>query len=189
VPFLIKRSLRGDDRVNDDLLKFIRNVPDFPKKGIVFRDITTLVQNPKAFARVVDLLYERYASARIDKVVSIESRGYIFGAPLAYRLGAGFVPIRKPGKLPAAVLREEYALEYGTDAIEIHRDAIVPGERVLVLDDLLATGGTVLAACTLVQRLEGIIVGLSFLIELSFLHGRSRLRDYEIFSILRYDRE
>lgn len=189
MPFSTKENRNGKAEVNDDLLKFIRSVPDFPKKGIVFRDITTLVQNPKAFARAVDLLYERYASAGVDKVVSVESRGFIFGAPLAYKLGAGFVPIRKPGKLPAPALREEYALEYGTDAIEIHRDAILPGERVLILDDLLATGGTVLAACKLVQRLGGTIVGLSFLIELSFLHGRSRLQDYEIFSILTYDRE
>jgi adenine phosphoribosyltransferase len=167
----------------------IRSVPDFPKKGIVFRDITTLLKDGAAFREAVDILFDHYAAARIAKVVSVESRGFILGAPLAYRLGAGFVPVRKPGKLPAAKIRQEYALEYGTDAVEIHTDAIVPGERVLVLDDLLATGGTMLAACQLVERLKGSIVGLAFLIELSFLSGRKRLEGYDIFSLIEYSEE
>jgi adenine phosphoribosyltransferase len=167
----------------------IRSVPDFPKKGIVFRDITTLLKDGAAFHEAVDVLFDHYADARIAKVVSVESRGFILGAPLAYRLGAGFVPVRKPGKLPAEKIRQEYALEYGTDAVEIHTDAIVPGERVLLLDDLLATGGTMLAACRLVEKLGGTIVGLGFLVELSFLSGRKRLEGYDIFSILEYSEE
>jgi adenine phosphoribosyltransferase len=164
-------------------------VPDFPKKGIVFRDITTLLKNKEAFHRFIDLTVERYKNERIDKVVGIESRGFIGGGALAYALGAGFVPIRKPGKLPVDKIRQEYQLEYGTDAIEIHRDAIAKGERVLLHDDLLATGGTILAACKLVEQLGGTIVGLSFLIELSFLQPRKRLSQYNIFSLITYDSE
>ncbi len=175
--------------VDQDLTAFIRSVPDFPKKGIVFRDITTLLKDRRAFARAVDLLYEHYRGTPIDKVVSIESRGYILGAPLAYRLGAGFVPIRKPGKLPAETLRQDYDLEYGKDAVEIHRDAIGAGERVLLHDDLLATGGTAVSACQLVEKLGGRVAGVSFLIELAFLGGRKRLSSYEIFSLIRYDSE
>ncbi len=167
----------------------IRNVPDFPKKGIVFRDITTLLKDPKAFSRSIDTFYARYQSERIEKVVGIESRGFIFGAPLAYKLGAGFVPVRKPKKLPAETLKEEYALEYGTDSVEVHIDAIMKGERILVVDDLLATGGTVLATAKLVERLGGDIVGLAFLIELSFLNARARLGSYDIFSLIQYDSE
>lgn len=173
----------------NDLLATIRSVPDFPKKGIVFRDITTLLKDARAFRKSVDVLYDHYKEMRIDKVVSVESRGFIIGATLAYRLGAGFVPIRKPGKLPAATLRQEYALEYGTDAVEIHKDAIQSGERILMHDDLLATGGTVRAACKLVEQLDGHIVGLSFLIELSFLGGRAKLPGYDVFSIVHYDSE
>lgn len=172
-----------------ELITTIRNVPDFPKKGIVFRDITTLLKNKEAFHRFIDLMFERYKEERIDKVVGIESRGFIGGAALAYALGAGFVPIRKPGKLPADKIRQEYQLEYGTDAIEIHRDAIAKGERVLLHDDLLATGGTILAACKLVEQLGGTIVGLSFLIELSFLEPRKRLSQYPIFSLISYESE
>jgi adenine phosphoribosyltransferase len=175
--------------MNAELLGKIRSVPDFPKKGIVFRDITTLLKDREAFAMAVNILHQQFAGSKIDKVVSAESRGFILGAPLAYRLNAGFVPVRKPGKLPAETIRQEYALEYGTDALEIHTDAIRPGERVLIHDDLLATGGTVEAACRLVERLGGTIVALCFLIELSFLGGRSRLRGYEIFSILQYESE
>jgi adenine phosphoribosyltransferase len=175
--------------MNIELLQKIRSVPDFPKKGIVFRDITTLIRDKNAFQQTVDLLADRYRHAGIDKVVSIEARGFIFGAPLAYVLHTGFVPVRKPGKLPATVMRQEYSLEYGTDAIEMHTDAIVPGENVLLLDDLLATGGTIRAACDLVQRAGGHIVGLAFLIELSFLHGRDRLKEYDVYSVLEYDRE
>ena len=172
-----------------DLLNKIRSVPDFPKKGIVFRDITTLLKDGRAFARVVDLLYEHYQDARVDKVASVESRGFIFGAALAYKLRAGFVPMRKPGKLPAETIREEYALEYGKDSIEVHRDAIVSGERILLLDDLLATGGTMAAACKLVRRLGGTIVGVAFVIELSFLGGRKLLDEKNIYTLLHYDSE
>jgi adenine phosphoribosyltransferase len=175
--------------MHEELIRTIRSVPDFPKPGIVFRDITTLLKDKTAFARAVDILYEHYKHERIDKVVSIESRGYVLGAVLAYRMNAGFVPIRKPGKLPAETLREEYTLEYGTDAVEMHADAIRRGERVLVHDDLLATGGTAQAACKLVERAGGIIISVSFLIELSFLKGRERLPKHDIFSILRYDSE
>lgn len=172
-----------------ELIDEIRSVPDFPKKGIVFRDITTLLKNKATFAAAVDTLYEHYKRSSIDKVVSVESRGYMLGAPLAYKLGAGFVPIRKPGKLPAATLRQEYALEYGTDAIEIHKDAISPGDRILLHDDLLATGGTIAAACQLVEKLGGRVSGLSFLIELSFLNARKHLSQYDIFSVISYDSE
>jgi adenine phosphoribosyltransferase len=172
-----------------ELLASVRTVPNFPKQGIMFRDITTLLKDPGAFAASVDLLHDRYRGGRIDKVVGIESRGFILGAPLAYRLGAGFVPVRKSGKLPAPVTRESYALEYGTDAVEIHNDAIVPGDRVLLHDDLLATGGTMHAAVRLVERLGGTIVGCSFLIELAFLKGRSALSNVEVFSLLTYDSE
>jgi adenine phosphoribosyltransferase len=172
-----------------DLIKEIRSIPDFPKKGIVFRDITTLLKNKEAFACAIDTMYEHYKSLQVDKVVSIESRGFILGAPLAYKLGAGFVPIRKPGKLPAEKVSQEYALEYGTDAIEMHKDAIAPGARVLLHDDLLATGGTMSAACKLVEGLGGKVVGISFLIELSFLNGRKNLSKYGIHSLIRYDSE
>ncbi len=172
-----------------DLLSKIRSVPDFPKKGIVFRDITTLLKDKDALAYAVDQLYERYKDKKISKVVGIESRGFIIGATLAYRLGCGFVPIRKPGKLPAEKVREEYQLEYGSDAMEIHSDALSHGERILIHDDLLATGGTIEAACKLVEKLGGEIVGLSFLIELSFLHPRKKLSGYEIYSLVNYDSE
>jgi len=175
--------------MHEDLSSFIRCIPDFPRKGIVFRDITTLLKNGRALASAVDQLYGRYRDTRIDKVVSIESRGYILGAPLAYKLAAGFVPIRKPGKLPAETLRQEYALEYGKDTIEIHKDAVSRGERILLHDDLLATGGTAVAACQLIEQLGGTIAGLSFLIELDFLQGRSRLSNYDVFSLIRYEAE
>ena len=175
--------------MNKELVDHIRSVPDFPKKGIVFRDITTLLKEGAALRQATDLFYEKYKNERIDKVVSVESRGFIFGSILAYKLGAGFVPIRKPSKLPAKTIREEYDLEYGKDAIEIHADAIKPGERVLVHDDLLATGGTMLAACRLIENLGGTIVGLCFLIELSFLKGRDRLKGYDIYSLIDYDTE
>lgn len=175
--------------MNSELIRSIRSIPDFPKKGIVFRDITTLLKDPNAFAQAIDTFYERYKSERIAKVISVESRGFILGSPLAYKLGAGFVPVRKPKKLPAETIKEQYALEYGTDSIEIHVDAISKDERVLVVDDLLATGGTVLAAAKLVERLGGNIVSLAFLIELSFLKARARLSNYDAFSIIQYDSE
>ena len=171
------------------LENYIRNVPDFPKKGIVFRDITTLLRDADAFRRAVDSFYDHYRLMKIDKVVSVESRGFILGSPLAYRLGAGFVPVRKPHKLPAKTIREEYQLEYGQDALEIHTDAINPGEKVLIVDDLLATGGTISATCDLVRRLGGEIVGLAFLIELTFLKGRERLKGYDIHSLIAYTSE
>lgn len=172
-----------------DLLQRIRNVPDFPKKGILFRDITTLVKDRTAFSRTIDLFYDRCRGMSIDKVASIEARGFIFGAPLAYRLGVGFIPVRKPGKLPAKTLRQEYELEYGTDAVEVHEDAVVSGERVLLLDDLLATGGTAAASCKLIEHLGGIVSGVAFLVELTFLNGRKKLSGYEVFSLLTYDSE
>jgi len=167
----------------------IRSIPNFPKKGIVFRDITTLLKDPKALRLVIDLFYEEYRDKSISKVVSVESRGFIFGAALAYKLQAGFLPIRKKGKLPADTVQQQYALEYGIDSMEIHTDAIQPGDRIIVHDDLLATGGTIEAACKLVERLEGEIVGLSFLIELSFLNGRERIKQYPIQTLITYDSE
>lgn len=175
--------------MSNELMNAIRSVPDFPKKGIMFRDITTLLKDPEAFTRSIDLISQNYSTHGIQKVVGIESRGFVFGAPVAYKLNCGFVPVRKPGKLPAATLRQEYALEYGSDAIEIHKDAITPGERVLMVDDLLATGGTMAAACQLVEKLGGKIVGVAFLIELAFLPGRSKLNGYDVSTLIKYDKE
>lgn len=175
--------------VSQKLKSIIRSVPNFPKEGIVFRDITTLLKDKEAFKLAVDTFYQKYKDIKIDKVVSVESRGFIFGSVLAYLLGAGFVPIRKPGKLPAEKIRQEYQLEYGTDAMEVHIDAIQPGDKVLVHDDLLATGGTVSAACKLIERLGGEVVGICFLIELNFLNGRERLKNYDVFSIVQYNSE
>lgn len=155
--------------------KKIRTILNFPKEGIAFKDITPLLQDGQAYREVIDALAKKFASEQIDYVVAIESRGYLLGAPLAYKLGAGLVLVRKPGKLPAAVERVEYELEYGTDALEIHKDAIEKGKRVIIIDDLLATGGTVKAASELVTRLGGKIVSLAFMIELKFLHGREKL--------------
>jgi len=172
-----------------DLEKLIRDVPDFPKPGIVFKDITTLTKDPEGLRAAVDALVERYAESGATKIVGIEARGFIFGAALAYRLGVGFVPARKPGKLPADTVRAEYELEYGTDAIEMHRDAIRPGEKVLIIDDLLATGGTAKAAAELVEILGGEIVEIAFLIELTFLKGRDRLTGYDVFSLIEFGAE
>lgn len=171
------------------LASYIRTVPDFPKQGIMFRDITTLLKDPRAFQQAIEMFFSHYKDRRIDKIVCVESRGFILGAALASRLEAGFVPIRKKGKLPAAKLQEEYALEYGTDVIEIHQDAISRGERILIHDDLLATGGTASAACRLVEKLGGTIEGLSFLIELSFLKGREQLVGHDIFSLIQFNSE
>lgn len=173
----------------EELAKSIRNVRDFPKPGIVFRDITTLLKDPHCFASVNEILAKRYNEAKIDKVVGVESRGFIFAASLALQLGAGFVPIRKKGKLPAAVLREDYALEYGSDSIEIHRDAISKGDRILLHDDLLATGGTIAAAAKLIERLGGTIIEIAFLIELAFLNGRKHLEGRNVFSVMVAERE
>jgi len=171
------------------LSESIRSIPDFPKKGIVFRDITTLLKNADSLKKAVDLFSEKYCNSKIDKVVCIESRGFIIGSALAVNLGAGFVPVRKKGKLPAEVIAEQYDLEYGTDSVEIHVDAIRPGERVLLHDDLLATGGTMCAAIKLVGKLQAKIVGVSFLIELSFLQGRKRMQEQDVYSLIIYDRE
>lgn len=169
-----------------ELRDYIRDVPDFPKAGIVFKDITPLLQNREAFRYSLDQMTAAYQSAQVDVVVGIESRGFIFGAPLADRLNAGFVLVRKLGKLPAATISAKYALEYGTNTMEMHTDAIQPGQRVLIADDLLATGGTVGATAKLVEQLGGIVAGLAFLIELQFLGGRSRLPKYDITALLEY---
>lgn len=169
-----------------DLAKMIRDVPDFPKEGIVFKDITTLIKDPEAFKRVVDLLTEHYRGRQIDLVVAVEARGYIFGAPVAYKLGVGFVPVRKVGKLPAETVRAEYELEYGTDAVEMHRDAIEPGQRVLIIDDLIATGGSAAATAQLVETLGGEVVSIAFLIELTFLKGVDKLKEYDVFTMIEY---
>lgn len=169
-----------------DLARLIRDVPDFPKKGILFKDITTLLRDPEAFREAIDALAARYVDERIDEVVAVESRGFVFGAPLAYKLGAGFVPVRKPGKLPAQTTSVEYRLEYGTSRLEMHLDAIQPGQRILLVDDLLATGGSARAAAELVERLGGVIVGVAFLIELEFLQGARKLEGYRIYSLIRF---
>lgn len=168
------------------LTDFIRNIPDFPKLGIQFKDITPLLQNADALKETIDMLAEPYRASPVDYVVGIESRGFIFGAPLARVLGVGFVPIRKPGKLPSEIISATYELEYGTDEIQIHKDAIQPGQSVAVVDDLLATGGTMAAACELIDQLEGNIVGISFLIELAFLEGRKRLVGRELHPLITY---
>ena len=170
----------------DQLKSKIRHVPDFPKPGILFYDITTLLADPVGFRDTVDALAAPYMGQTIDRVVGIESRGFILASAVADRLGAGFVPIRKPGKLPSATITESYALEYGTDRLEMHVDAVGPGHRVLVVDDVLATGGTARAAVNLVQRLGSTLHGVAFLIELDFLKGRDKLTDATVFSVLRY---
>ncbi len=164
----------------------IREVPDFPKPGILFYDITTLLSDAAAFREAIELMTEPYKNERIDTVVGMESRGFIFSAPMALHLEAGFVPVRKLGKLPSETISVEYELEYGTNTLEVHRDAIRPKQRVLIVDDLLATGGTVLGTIDLVKQLKGEIVGLSFLVELSFLKGRDRLGDHHIHSVIGY---
>jgi adenine phosphoribosyltransferase len=164
----------------------IREIPDFPKPGILFYDITTLLKDADAYREAIELMVEPFRGQRIDAVVGMESRGFIFSAPMAVALGAGLVPVRKLGKLPAETLSVEYALEYGSNTLEIHRDAIAPGQRVLIVDDLLATGGTVNGTIELVERLQGDIVGLAFLVELDFLHGRERLAGRSITSIIHY---
>src|ERR1700731_5245197 len=171
---------------SDQLKQLIREVPDFPKKGILFYDITTLLKDKRGFATLIDQFSEHYIRYRIDLVLGIEARGFIFGPALAYRLNAGFVPVRKPDKLPGPTARVTYDLEYGTDALEIHLDAIEPGQNVLIVDDLLATGGTMEATVKLVRQLGARIVGLAFAIELDFLNGRDRFKEYDVFSLLHY---
>ncbi len=170
----------------DRLRSFIRSVPDFPKPGILFRDITPLLLDPGAFSGAMEILVNRYRGAGINKVVGIEARGFIPGAVLAGKLGAGFIPVRKPGKLPAGTIREDYTLEYGRDALEMHQDAISAGDLVLIVDDLLATGGTAAAASRLVKRSGGTIIELAFLVELSFLNGRAELQPHPVYSLIDY---
>jgi adenine phosphoribosyltransferase len=172
----------------EPLKKLIREVPDFPKKGILFYDITTLLKDKLGFATLIDALSEHYLEHDVDLVLGIEARGFIFGPALAYRLNAGFVPVRKPGKLPAATTRVEYDLEYGSNALEIHKDAIQKGQRIIIVDDLLATGGTAQATAKVATSLGAEIAGLGFVVELDFLKGREKLGQYDIFSLLHYDR-
>lgn len=169
-----------------DLKKLIREVPDFPKPGILFYDVTTLLKDKDGFGSVIDRFDEHYREQRVDVILGIEARGFIFAPAVAYALGTGFIPVRKPKKLPANVEAMEYALEYGTDRLEIHKDAIKPGQHVLIIDDVLATGGTAQAVAKLVEKLGGTVAGLGFVIELDFLNGRDKLEGYPIFSLLHY---
>jgi adenine phosphoribosyltransferase len=170
-----------------DLRAKIRDIKDFPTEGILFKDITTLLKDPKAFKCVLDELATSYIQSGVEIVVGVESRGFIFGGALAHELGAGFVPVRKLGKLPAKTIEVEYELEYGRDALAMHEDAVGPGQRVLIVDDLLATGGTMAATLRLVEQCGGVVVGLAFLIELAFLHGRAKLKEYPVTSLIIYD--
>ena len=173
---------------SDQLKKLIREIPDFPKKGILFYDITTLLKDKSGYATLIDQLAEHYIGKQVDLILGMEARGFIFGPALAYRLNAGFVPVRKPGKLPAATARVEYDLEYGSNALEVHNDAIEKGQRVLIVDDLLATGGTAQATAKLASSLGAQIGGLAFVVELDFLKGRDKLKPYDVFSLLHYDK-
>lgn len=170
-----------------DLARLIRTIPDFPIKGILFRDITTLIRDGEAFQEAVDTMVEHYIDTDIDVIVAVEARGWIFGAPLAYELGAGFVPVRKPKKLPAETVSVSYSLEYGQNVLEMHKDAISQGTKVLIVDDLLATGGSAKAAIDLVEKLGGQVVGLAFLIELVDLKGRDKLQGYDIYSMIQFE--
>jgi adenine phosphoribosyltransferase len=176
--------------MSEDRIEFIRSkirdVPDFPKPGILFKDITPVLADPRAFNMCLDLIAERYDGTALDAIVGIESRGFIFGAALAARMRKAFVPVRKPGKLPAATHRVAYDLEYGSDAVEIHRDALAPGQKALIVDDLIATGGTAWATCELVRKLGGHVLAAAFIIELTFLPGRKRLEPVPTFSLLQY---
>jgi len=173
---------------NQGILKFIRDVPDFPKKGIIFKDITPLLLNAAAMQQTIDGLAEQFKGQKIDKIAAIESRGFIFAVPLAMKLGVGFIPLRKPGKLPWKTVKETYSLEYGTDSIEMHEDAVNPGDRVLIIDDLLATGGTAQGAANLIQKRGGKVVGIGFVIELGFLKGREKLSKFHnVKSLVNYE--
>jgi adenine phosphoribosyltransferase len=172
-----------------NLEKYIREVPDFPKKGIGFKDITTLLKDSEGFKLAVDQLAEQLKDVKIDAIAVIESRGFTFGSALAYKLGTGLLLVRKPGKLPAQTIREEYQLEYGTDALEIHRDAIKPGQNILIVDDLLATGGTAMAVAKLVEKLEGKVAAMAFVVELDFLKGREKLAGHKVVSLVHYQSE
>jgi len=172
----------------EPLKKLIREIPDFPKKGILFYDITTLLKDKLGLATLIDALAEYYLPKKVDLILGMEARGFIFGPALAYRLNAGFVPVRKPGKLPAPTARVEYELEYGTNILEIHKDAVQKGQRVIIVDDLLATGGTAEATTELATSLGAEIAGLGFVVELDFLKGRDKLRQYDVYSLLHYDK-
>jgi adenine phosphoribosyltransferase len=172
----------------DELKKLIREIPDYPKPGILFYDLTTLLKDRRGFHTLVDRLCDQYENQHVDVVVGIEARGFIFAPALAYRLGAGFVPVRKPKKLPGKTARVSYQLEYGSDALEIHQDAILPGQHVIISDDLLATGGTAAATVELVRQLGGEVTGLAFAVELTFLNGRAKLPGLDVMSLIRYDR-
>jgi adenine phosphoribosyltransferase len=169
-----------------DLKAAIREIPDWPKKGILFYDVTTLLKKGRCFEQTIDALLDPYKGKQVDLVIGIEARGFIFAPPVAYGLKAGFIPVRKPGKLPAAKLQVSYELEYGTDTLEIHQDAIEPGQRVLIVDDLIATGGTAKAVAEMVEAMGATVVGLDFVVELSFLKGRDKLKKYDVHSILKY---
>lgn len=170
-----------------DIKNSVRNIPDYPKPGIQFKDITTAMKNPAVFKEIIDLLAEHFATQKIDYIVGIDARGFIFGGALAYRLGCGFVPVRKPGKLPADTIAEEYALEYGTDTLEIHKDALQKGDRVVIVDDLMAVGGTARAAANLVQKLGAKVIAFAFAIELTDLKGREKLQNIaEVYSLIQY---
>jgi len=173
--------------VGDQLERLVRDIPDFPQPGVTFRDITPLLADASAFRSSVDAIVEHFADAGVDRVLGVEARGFILAAPVAYRFGAGFTPVRKAGKLPWQVEAEEYTLEYGTDLLEIHVDAVAPGNRVLVVDDVLATGGTAAATVRLVERLGATVVGLGFVIELAFLHGRDQLAGRDLLSLVTYE--
>ena len=188
--FLDKGSKMAETKLDAErLMRLIRNVPDYPKKGIVFRDITTLIKNGDAFDEVINIFCRICKDKKVDLVAAVESRGFIFGGALANKLKVGFVPIRKFGKLPAETVVEKYDLEYGTDTLEIHKDAISTGQKVLIVDDLLATGGTIRAACKLVERLGGSVAMILILIELVFLRGREKIRNYDLFTLIKYDQE
>ena len=175
-----------DAQTVQDLKAAIREIPDWPKKGILFYDVTTLLKQGRCFEQAINALVEPYKNKQVDLVIGIEARGFIFAPSVAYALKSGFVPVRKPGKLPAATLQVDYALEYGTDRLEIHKDAVEPGQRVLIVDDLIATGGTAQAVAQMVETMGGSVVGLNFVVELTFLNGRDKLRKYDVHSILKY---
>jgi adenine phosphoribosyltransferase len=185
----MRRAAGGAKSAESEFKAAIRSVPDFPKKGIMFRDITTLWKDGTLLRKCTDVLARHYRSAKIDAVLGIEARGFVVGAPLAVRLGVGFIPLRKLGKLPGAKISESYDLEYGTATLEIHVDAIKKGERILIVDDLIATGGTALAAAKLVEVLRGRVVGFAFVVEIAALKGREALKGYDVFSIVKYTSE
>ena len=178
-----------DGRTSEAIKNAIRRIPDFPKKGIVFRDITTLWKDQSVLRMTVDAIYEHYSGQRVDKVLGIEARGFVFGALLAERFGVGFIPARKPGKLPSEKITERYQLEYSVDGLEMHKDSVSPGDHVLVVDDLMATAGTAVAVVKMVEALGGVVIGVAFVVELAFLHGRDKLAKYDTFSIVQYASE